>query len=169
MMISHVCRGEKPPLRSRLPRFLWHQPPCRGHQVRRPDTVAGWYRKRHVEGGLPGSGGTSGLGGATATGGTSSPGACQESVCGSHKWACWKVPTPPSEKLPNPMSYTDLNNGAVRDNVTCLVWEKANPSTQGTWQASVDRGGGLASSRYAGFGDWRMPTRMEMASLVDPS
>jgi len=121
-------------------------------------------------GGALGSGGVSGVGGATATGGsTSAPGACQESACGSHKWACWKVPTPLSENLPSPMSYTDLNNGAVRDNVTCLVWEKANPSAQGTWQASVDRCAGLASSNHAGFGDWRMPTRMEMASLVDPS
>lgn len=121
-------------------------------------------------GGNLGTGGNVGTGGATATGGsTASPGACQESTCGSHKWACWKVPTPPSENLPSPMSYTDLSNGAVRDDVTCLVWEKANPSAQGTWQTSVDRCAALASSNYAGFGDWRMPTRMEMASLVDPS
>lgn len=117
------------------------------------------------------TGGTQTNAGGKATGGTSpsTPGACVESTCGSHKWACWKVPTPPSENLPNPQSYTDLGNGAVRDNVTCLVWEKANPATQGNWQASVDRCASLASSSYAGFSDWRMPTRMEMASLVDPT
>jgi hypothetical protein len=135
-------------------------------------TLAGGART----GGAPSSGGTKatggaiGVGGAPALGGsTASPGACQESTCGSHKWACWKVPTPPSESLPNPQSYSDLGNGAVRDNVTCLVWEKANPSTQGNWQASVDRCAALATSNYAGFGDWRMPTRMEMASLIDPT
>ncbi len=96
-----------------------------------------------------------------------STGTCVESTCGSHKWACWKVPTPPSEGLPNADSYTDLGNGAVRDNVTCLVWEKANPSTQGNWQASYDRCAALGSSNYAGFSDWRLPTRVEMASITD--
>jgi hypothetical protein len=69
--------------------------------------------------------------------------------------------------VPNHQSYTDLGNGAVRDDVTCLVWEKANPSTQGTWQQSVDRCAALGSSHYAGFDDWRMPTRVEMASITD--
>ena len=54
-----------------------------------------------------------------------------------------------------------------KDNVTCLVWEKANPATQGTWQASADRCAALATSNYAGFNDWRMPTRVEMASITD--
>jgi hypothetical protein len=126
-------------------------------------------------GGAVGNGGVVGTGGATpGTGGTTTtsttpPGACQESTCGSHKWACWPVPTPPSEKLPHPQNYADLGNGAVRDNVTCLVWEKANPSTQGTWQASADRCTALGTSNYAGFNDWRLPTRMEMASLIDPT
>jgi len=130
-------------------------------------TAAGGVRTggTTATGGVPaGAGGTAGAGGATT-----SPGACQEATCGSHKWACWKVPTPPSEKLPNPQSYTDLGSGAVRDNVTCLVWEKANPATQGTWQASFDRCASLASAAYAGFSDWRLPTRMEMASIIDPT
>jgi hypothetical protein len=114
-------------------------------------------------GGVVGIGGSAGMGGSVGSGGS----LCQESTCGSHKWACWPVPTPPSEKLPHPQNYTDLGNGAVRDNVTCLVWEKANPATQGTWQASSDRCAALGTSSYAGFNDWRLPTRMEMASLMD--
>ena len=79
------------------------------------------------------------------------------------------MPNPASSPaaVPNHASYTDLGNGAVRDNITCLSWEKANPTTQGTWQASSDRCAALAASNYAGFGDWRMPTRVEMASIVD--
>lgn len=69
--------------------------------------------------------------------------------------------------MPNHQSYTDLGNGAVRDNITCLVWEQSNPSTQGNWQASADRCAALASSNYAGFGDWRLPTRVELASITD--
>jgi len=117
-------------------------------------------------GGMP-SGGAS-MGGAS-TGGASMGGACVESQCGSHKWACWKVPNPASSpaSVPNHQSYTDLGNGAVRDDITCLVWEQANPATQGTWQESFDRCAALAADSYAGFDDWRLPTRMEMASITD--
>jgi hypothetical protein len=125
-------------------------------------------------GGVSATGGKAAGGTSTATGGTTtsagggtSTGPCQQASCGTHKWACWKVPTPVSEKLPNPQSYRDLGNGAIQDDVTCLSWEKANPSTQGSWQASVDRCAGLASSSYAGFNDWRLPTRIEMASITD--
>lgn len=119
---------------------------------------------RNATGGSAASGGSLSTGGSTPAGGSAS---CVESNCGSHKWACWKVGTPPSEKLPNPQSLTDLGNGTVRDNNTCLVWEKANPATQGNWQASFDRCAALASSNYGGYGDWRLPTRMEMASITD--
>ena len=114
-------------------------------------------------------GGTGGFGG--GSGGTDAAGAggCVESNCGSHKWACWKMPNPAAspDAVPNHQSYTDLGNGAVRDDITCLVWEKANPSDEGTWQQSYDRCAALAASAYAGFDDWRMPTRVEMASISD--
>ncbi len=105
----------------------------------------------------------------SGSGGSEPGGPCQESACGSHKWACWKMPTPVTspEGVPNPQTYTDLENGAVRDDVTCLVWEQANPADQGTWQDSYDRCAALAASGYAGFDDWRLPTRIEMASITD--
>jgi hypothetical protein len=129
-----------------------------------------------------GSAAADGSGGDMATGGDSSGGAasggsatggatgeCLESSCGSHKWACWRMPNPASSpaSVPNHQRYTDLGNGAVRDDITCLVWEKANPENVGDWQANVDRCASLASSEYAGFDDWRLPTRVEMASIVD--
>ncbi len=78
------------------------------------------------------------------------------------------MPTPSSEDAaPNHQDYSDLGNGAVHDNVTCLVWEKSNPETQGTWQQSYDRCAALASENFAGYGDWRLPTRIEMASITD--
>jgi hypothetical protein len=69
--------------------------------------------------------------------------------------------------VPNHQHYTDLGNGAVRDDITCLVWEQANPATEGTWQASFDRCASLAANQFAGFDDWRLPTRIEMASITD--
>ena len=112
--------------------------------------------------------GGDGVGGSSA-GSAGTGGPCVESTCGSHKWACWRMPNPASSpaSVPNHQSYTDLGNGAVRDDLTCLVWEKANPATEGTWQESVDRCASLAAASYAGFDDWRMPTRIEMASISD--
>jgi hypothetical protein len=122
-------------------------------------------------GGADGAGvGGSGGGSETHTGGGATAGAagtCVESTCGSHKWPCWKMPNPPSVGLPNPASYVDLGNGAVRDNLTCLVWEKTPDTTQGLWQENYDHCAGLASSGFAGFSDWRLPTRVEMTSIVD--
>jgi len=113
------------------------------------------------------TGGRSTSGGASTSGGSTSAGGCSEATCGSHKWACWKMGTPPAESLPNPQSFTDLGNGTVRDNNTCLVWEKANPATQSDWQTSYARCAALAASNYGGFLDWRLPTRIEMASITD--
>lgn len=114
-----------------------------------------------------GNGGTSGSTRSTTTIANTSPSECVEATCNTHKWACWKIPTPVSESLPNSQNYTDLGNGAVRDNVTCLVWEKANPATKTDWKGQFDRCAALASSNYAGFSDWRLPTRIEMASITD--
>jgi len=103
------------------------------------------------------------------TDGDTDVGECRPSDCGSHKWACWPMPNPADspDEVPHHASYTDLGNGAVLDNITCLVWEQANPSTAGTWQDSFDRCAALAEEGFAGFDDWRLPTRVEMASIVD--
>lgn len=118
-------------------------------------------------GGSSATGGSKAAAGATATGGATSTGACVESTCGSHKWPCWKMPNPASAGLPNPASYTDLGNGAVRDNITCLVWEKSPGTTQVDGATNLAHCASQASSNYAGFSDWRVPTRVEMASIVD--
>jgi hypothetical protein len=120
-----------------------------------------------ITGGVAATGGSNATGGVVSSTGGSN-GTCIESTCGSHKWACWKMPTPASETdTPNHQSYTDLGNGAVLDNLTCLVWEKSNVATQGDWQANSDRCAALAAGNWAGFNDWRLPTRVEMASIVD--
>ena len=85
---------------------------------------------------------------------------CPGERCGTHKWACWPIPDVTTA------DYTDLGNGAVRDNITCLIWEKSNPEATGTWQDNFDRCAALATDNFAGYSDWRLPTRMEMASIA---
>ena len=70
------------------------------------------------------------------------------------------MPNPASTGQPNPASYRDNGDGTVTDNVTCLTWQKASPTTTYT----VD--GGRAYCATLGTG-WRLATRVEMASIND--
>ena len=112
------------------------------------------------------SGGTIGAGG-IASGGTTSAagtsGTCQPATCGSHKWACWKMPNPTSSGLPNPASYT-VANGIVHDNLTCLDWQQVESSTSYTNADAITY---CASLSLGGNSDWRVPTRVEVSSVMD--
>jgi hypothetical protein len=107
-----------------------------------------------------GSGGMSGAPG--GGGGAGTTGACRPD-CGSHKWACWPMPNPASTALPNRASTTDLGE-MVHDDVTCLDWQKTAPSGTYTWDQALAYCDGLTLS---GHDDWRLPTRIELASIVD--
>ncbi|HEY4015916.1 MAG TPA: DUF1566 domain-containing protein [Polyangiaceae bacterium] len=86
------------------------------------------------------------------------------------------MPNSVSSGLPNPASYTDLGNGTVRDNVTCLVWQKAldtptaasmGVTMPGTITDNMSYCSALATASYGGQTDWRIPTRVELASVLD--
>jgi hypothetical protein len=77
------------------------------------------------------------------------------------------MPNPAASGLPNEASYTDLGNGIVRDNVTCLEWEKTPATTAAdtaNWDGALAYCAKLAAG---GYSDWRVPTRVELASIVD--
>ncbi|AUX42160.1 hypothetical protein SOCE26_035870 [Sorangium cellulosum] len=112
--------------------------------------------------GAPGDGGSSGEGGA---GGAGAPDTCSRAAaCGTHKWACWPMPNPAGSGLPNAASYTDAGDGVVRDDVTCLEWQKSPPSESFTWDQAISYCDNLT---LGGSSDWRLPTRIEMTSIVD--
>jgi hypothetical protein len=72
-----------------------------------------------------------------------------------------------SENLANPQNYTDNGNGTVTDNVTCLTWEKSPATTKTDWSGQEDKCAALNTSKLGGYTDWRLPTRIEMASITD--
>ena len=82
-------------------------------------------------------------------------------------WAAWPMPNPPSTGLPNAASYdTASTSGVVKDQVTGLWWQQTlgdNPSGQ-SWSAA---GGYCAALALGGHNDWRVPTRIELVSLLD--
>ncbi len=103
----------------------------------------------------------------SSTSTTSSSGAttgCTPAVGIPYAYACWPMPNPATAGLPHPASYTDQGNGTVKDNVTGLVWQKAVAATQAyDWADALTYCQGLT---LAGL-TWRLPTRIELLSLVD--
>ncbi len=81
----------------------------------------------------------------------------------SHPFAAWPMPNPPSTGLPNPQSYDAGTSGVVFDNVTGLTWEQAVTAGPSTWNDALAFCGAL---KLAG-GGWRLPSRIELLSIVD--
>jgi len=118
-------------------------------------------------GGASASGGLTSTGGETASGGQASTGGGgpePEPACGTVKWACWPMPNRSGTGLPHEASYSDTGDGTVEDEVTGLVWEKEPPSNSGTWDDALAYCDAL---ELAGELDWRLPTRIEITSVLD--
>ncbi len=75
---------------------------------------------------------------------------------------------------PNPR-FTDNSNGTVTDNLTGLIWLKnANCFSNQTWAAALTSANTLSSgvcglTDSSTAGQWRLPNRKELQSLVDRS
>lgn len=64
----------------------------------------------------------------------------------------------------NAPSYTDNGDGSITDTVTGLVWQKQGDATKRTWDASNAY---CSSLNISGLTGWRLPTRMELLTIVD--
>lgn len=120
------------------------------------------------DGGASATGGGSSSGGTgNASGGTNDAGAGgspgPDPGCGSIKWACWPMPNT-DDGLPNPASYVDGGDGTVLDEVTELVWEQDPADDNGTWDEALAY---CEALELGGKTDWRLPTRIEMTSVLD--
>lgn len=83
------------------------------------------------------------------------------------EWAQWPMPNSPSDPgAPNAVHYIDNHDGTVTDAVTQLVWEQLAPaaiysqSQAASWCGTLSLGGSC---------DWRLPTEVELLSIVDVS
>ena len=63
----------------------------------------------------------------------------------------------------HPQSFTDNGDGTITDNVTGLMWQKVDAGEM-TWENAVNNAGAVTTG---GYSDWRLPTRAELAGLVD--
>jgi hypothetical protein len=95
-------------------------------------------------------------------------------------WAQWPMPNSPIDVeagAPNPESYRDNGDGTVSDQVTGLMWQQ-NPTDDAgaafpVFLWAVPDAGGVTAAGYcaglwlAGHHDWRLPTLIELVSIVD--
>ncbi|HRI65056.1 MAG TPA: DUF1566 domain-containing protein [Polyangium sp.] len=92
---------------------------------------------------------------------------CTTGQCVHWSWADWPMPNPadsPTE-LPNHVHYTpDAAKGIVVDDVTHLMWQRVVPPDTFTWENAKTY---CANLEFGGFADWRLPTRIELVSLLD--
>src|SRR5690606_34797912 len=79
------------------------------------------------------------------------------------RFANWPMPHPVESGLPHPASYDTSQPDVVVDNVTGLMWQR-EPSESQPYEDAASYCGDLATG---GFCDWRLPTRIELVSLVD--
>jgi hypothetical protein len=82
------------------------------------------------------------------------------------------MPNSPSSQLPHPQSYDTSVPGIATDLVTGLVWQRAGSAVSSgpngdpvyALDQAVTYCAGLA---LGGFSDWRVPSRIELVSLLD--
>ncbi|MBC8131575.1 MAG: DUF1566 domain-containing protein [Deltaproteobacteria bacterium] len=74
------------------------------------------------------------------------------------------MPNPVSTGLPNPQSYDVSTAGIVLDKVTGLVWQSAANTSGMLWPAARNH---CLHLSLAGADDWRLPSFIELVSLVD--
>lgn len=89
----------------------------------------------------------------------------QECVAGScqtpnHDWTSWKPPAVPSGLTPDPSGDTAYHA------LTGRTWQRAASATKINWAAAQALCDGLV---LAGKSDWRLPTVVELISLLDLS
>jgi hypothetical protein len=122
-------------------------------------------------GGVAGSAGGAGaaLGGAGGGGGTAAAGGSQGGAAGGANlnWAGWPMPNDiydVGQGAPNPMAYASNGDGTVTDLVTGLMWQQSAPPLTYNWSDAVAY---CPRQSIAGHNDWRLPTEIELVSLID--
>jgi hypothetical protein len=74
------------------------------------------------------------------------------------------MPNPVAAGLPNPASYDTSTPGVVVDGVTHLMWQRTPSAQTYDW---ADAQTYCEALSLAGHDDWRLPTEIELYSLVD--
>jgi len=86
------------------------------------------------------------------------------SMTAPFEWANWPMPNPAATTLPNPQGYSTIGAAHVSDKVTHLEWQRFTEDKSYAWSDALYYCKGLMVD---GLGGWRLPSRIELISLVD--
>jgi hypothetical protein len=122
----------------------------------------------------PGNGGSGGIadGGASGAGGSADagPGGSAGEAGGLERdWAQWPMPNTLSDVdagAPNPQTYVDNGDSTVTDTVTGLMWQQVMAAGTFTQPDAIKH---CPTLTLAGHTDWRLPSLIELVSIVDYS
>ncbi len=93
--------------------------------------------------------------------------------CADPEWAAWPMPNDPVDVTagaPNRDNFTDNGDGTITDNVTKLMWQKTPTSDNYTRDDAIAYCAitlNTQASALGGHRDWRLPTIIELTSIVD--
>jgi hypothetical protein len=115
-----------------------------------------------------GGGGASTSSDAGVAGNGSDAGEMAGSGSSAFDWALWPMPNDPPDVTagaPNPASYSVNADGTVTDKVTGLMWQQAVSAA--SLFKLADASAYCASLALSGHHDWRLPSEIELVSLLD--
>jgi hypothetical protein len=93
--------------------------------------------------------------------------------CADPEWAEWPMPNDPMDVgrgAPNRDSFTNNGDGTITDNVTRLMWQATPTSDSYTRDEAIAYCATTLNSQAPALGghvDWRLPTLVELTSIVD--
>jgi hypothetical protein len=85
-------------------------------------------------------------------------------VAPASRWAGWPMPDSTSLSTATAPSYDVGAADVVVDRVTGLTWQRVVSADSYGWSEAADH---CACLTLAGHDDWRLPTRIELVSLID--
>ncbi|MBN2123544.1 MAG: DUF1566 domain-containing protein [Deltaproteobacteria bacterium] len=77
--------------------------------------------------------------------------------------------TPDNEKGDFPNEFVDNGDGTVTDRATGLMWQQEGSRFDLYYSQAEDLVSDLNEKKFAGHGDWRIPTLEELLSLSEPN
>ncbi|GLY14562.1 hypothetical protein Kisp01_15770 [Kineosporia sp. NBRC 101677] len=87
---------------------------------------------------------------------------CDRSGLPSRVWPAWTMPNSGAD-LPSQQRYSVREDGTVRDQNTCLTWQRETPSGRYTFAAAKKYCANLTLAE----GNWHLPTRVQLTSIID--
>lgn len=82
----------------------------------------------------------------------------------NREWALWPMPNAAGSDLPHAAKYDTAKAGVTLDRITGLTWETEPSDVDHKW---ADANALCEAATTGGYTDWRMPTRIELLSIVD--